>query len=159
MKRIKSKINIIYIFGIVFILAGLVSIVSEASNIYCLTTSKYKEVVESNVISVEVEEEDYFIDSHERGVRVSDSKFWVTKEEIEINGNILSYQGRYSSYPGGTIKHTIISNDGINWDVNDSDKYSLFINVFIGTLCTLVGLGIVIYEKKKQQKKKLNKNN
>lgn len=159
MKRIKSKINIIYIFGIVFILGGLVSIVSEASNIYCLTTSKYKKVVESNVISVKVEEDDYLVDSTERRVGASTSKFWVTKEEIEINGNILSYQGRYSSYPGGTIKHTIISSDGVNWDVNDSDRRSLFMNIFIGTICTLVGLGIVIYEKKRKHKKKLNKNN
>lgn len=72
----------------------------------------------------------------------------MPKEEIKINGNILSYQGRYSSDPGDKIKHTMVSNDGVNWTVYERNKW----NLVIGIICTLVGLFLVVYGKKSNTK-------
>lgn len=148
--KIMKKINYIYIFGIIFILVGFECIILESLNISCLKTAKYKEIIESNVISLKVEKDDYWFNHFEISSMSLDSKVWVTKEEIKINGNKLSYQGRYSSDPGDKIKHTIISNDGVNWNVYESNKW----NLVVGMICTLVGLFLVVYEKKKRLKKK-----
>ncbi len=62
---------------------GFECIILESLNISYLKTAKYKEIIESNVISLKVEKDDYWFDHFEISSISLDSKIWITKEEIK----------------------------------------------------------------------------
>jgi hypothetical protein len=134
-KTTKSKM--VLIFCILFILGGIVSIAASAVDVSKVVTAKYKVEATANVISKEVKNNR--IENSDIKKTRTDSFEWITQEEIEIDGQIIQYEGHYYVDPEGEITHTLISKDGVNWEVNDSDSETLIFSFVAGIICIIIG--------------------
>ncbi len=138
MKSKRKKSVMVLLFGIGFILGGVVSIVTAVIGVSQVSNAKYKEQVTASVISKKVENNR--IDRSDTSTIKTDSLEWITQEEMEIDGNTITYEGHYHIDPEGEIVHTLISNDGINWEVNDSSPRTIIFSAIAGIICILVGV-------------------
>ena len=81
----------------------------------------------------------------------AESRQWITEEEIQVEGQTFWHQGRYAEEPGDTILHTVISNDGVNWKVNDHDMGDVVFSSIAGLICMAVGAAVLWFEYKRQK--------
>lgn len=135
------------LFGIVFVLGGIVSIVAAMQNITQVEKAQYRQRVTGIVRSVK--EESGKIKHSKKSPLGADKRYWITEEEIPVNGQMFVHQGRYVEEPGESISHTVISNDGVNWKVNDSDMEDVIFSSIVGIICAAVGIAIVWFKFRK----------
>ncbi len=134
------------LFCIFFILAGLISILSPVKHLYELISTPYHIQAVSNVLSVRIEE----IKTNRNDLNHISSKgiLWITEEEIDVDGQKIKYEGKYAEDPGGEVAHTLISKDGTQWQVNDTDVYSLITGIAAGSICIIAGVSIIYIRKR-----------
>lgn len=142
MKAKKHRISLLYLFGAVFILGGIMTLFTAAQDMYKLLSAAYRQQIDSSVLSVRVESD--WIEHTDTRSMAADTQDWITEEEIQINGQIFIYQGKYPSDPGGTVTHTVISDDGMHWEVNDSSTEGTILCIIVGIFCVLLGIGIIL---------------
>lgn len=139
--RKNSTAVIIYIFGIIFIIGGIVSIYSSINNYHSRITPKYTRIVESDVVSIRVENE--WI-KHSDILDISQDRFvWYTVEEVNLDGKTLTFNQTYHSEPDKTLTHCLISNDGVNWEINDTNVTHIIASCIIGIICFIFGGGVI----------------
>lgn len=141
MKAKKRTMNLVSLFGAVFILGGIITVFSATRDMYRLISAKHRQQVNSSVLSVSMESD--WVDHADTRSMAADTKNWVTEEELQINDQQLIYHGKYPSYPGGSVKHTVISDDGIHWEVNDSSTKGTIMCIIVGIFCVLCGIGVI----------------
>lgn len=135
MSKIKSKLNLVFLFGVGFIFAGCMTIFSAWYDLYQVTTAPYKEIVDCDIEFKRTKSE---LPDHEELDPVwSIRTYYLTEELVEVNGTSFIYEGEYTEDPVGSVRHTVISNDGVHWEVNDTDMRDAII-------CTIPGIAIMI---------------
>lgn len=140
--RKKSTTIILYIVGIIFIIGGVVSILSSINNVLSKKTATYTRIVESNVVSIKIEEN--WADYSDLDISIAQNRtVWTTLEEVVLDGKTLTFEQKYYSDPGTRLTHCIISNDGINWKINDSDEKDIAVSCAAGIICFLFGGAIL----------------
>lgn len=140
MRKISTAV-IIYIFGIIFIIGGIVSIYSSINNYYSRITAKYTRIVESDVVSIRVENE--WIEYSDI-LDISQDRFvWYTIEEVNLDGKILTFNQTYYSEPDKTLTHCLISDDGIDWEINDTTIMYIIGSCITAIICFIFGGGVI----------------
>ena len=124
------------------------SVVASLRDFRQVGNAQYRREVTAIVRSVRVESD--WIKHSETDSLSTDRKQWITKEEIQVDGKSFIYQGMYSEEPGETILHTIISDDGVNWMVNDSKGTDVIFSAIAGIIFGLVGIAVVWFEYKRR---------
>ncbi len=138
----------IYIFGIVFITGGIISIISGFHEFYRLQTAAYKQQATFRVLSIKVEK-DWIAYSDTRKI-TGGVKNWNTEEQTILdNGQKLVHYGSYARDPGGEVSHTVISNDGINWEVNDSSLKTSIIGSAAGVIFIAAGAAVMTFGRRR----------
>lgn len=135
MSKIKSKLNLVLLFGVGFIFAGCMTIFSAWYDLYRVTTASYKEIVDCDITFVEVKSE--MPDHEELNPVWSATTYYRTKELVKVNGISFIYEGEYTEDPMGSVYHTVISDDGVHWEVNDTDMRD-------AVICTIPGIAVMI---------------
>lgn len=135
MSKIKSKLNLVLLFGVGFIFAGCMTIFSSWHNLYQVMTAPYKETVDCDIEFKRTKNE--LPDHKEFDPVLSITTWYLTEERVEVNGTSFIYEGEYTEDPGGFIQHTVISDDGVHWEVNDTDMRD-------AVICTIPGIAVMI---------------
>ena len=141
----RKKVDMIQIFAIILLIGGFISAFSPVQQLYLLSKARYRIQAYSDVLSIRIEKENKKIDP---GHISSGTKVWITKEEFNIEGKIISYEGRYYEEPETSILHTLISSDGIHWSVNDANMKDLIAGMVAGTIISLSGILILFLKYK-----------
>lgn len=131
----RNNFNLVIFFGIMFLLGGFITCITVCRDYFNVNQAEYKQTVNAVVCSVD-EDFEWVRGSTKRNYK---RKYWATEEKIEVEGHTFTYNGKYYDAPGETITHTVISNDGITWEVNDTNSYDVFISGIVGVICILVG--------------------
>lgn len=151
MKRTKIKINLnlVTIFAIVFIFGGFMSIFSSILYYNQVKNAKYIQDTIGIVHSIR-KQSDTTTYTEDKQLN-HNGYIWTTQEEIVVkNGINFTYLGVYPKEPNHyEIEHRIISDDGINWIVNDSDGENVFFNSIVGIFCVVIG-GFIFYMQQKR---------
>ncbi len=143
MKSKRRKFNFVTLFGIIFILGGILAASSAFLDFRKANSAPYKMQVESDVISLESKSN--WIDNSEIKSIQSGSVDWFTEEEIHIGDKVMTFEGVYPDPSSGHVTHTLISNDGINWEVNDIDTRDLLIQIAAGAIFLVAGAVITFF--------------
>ncbi len=146
MNYIRKKIKITVIIGFLFILGGIISVYAAIRDYRQSSSAPYRMQATSDVISLWTEEVNTAVDPMDTSKSVTE---YCTEEEIEINGKVMSFNGRYSDDPGGHVSHTLISYDGVNYEVNDNDSQSTLVNIIAGIIFLIAGFVMTIFSFKR----------
>lgn len=137
----KNNTNVIIcIFGIIFIIGAIISICSSINNYRSRITAKYTRIVESDVVSIKVES----VSRREFNIeRFRHIYAWHTVEEVNLDGKTLTFNQTYHSEPDKTLTHCLISNDGVNWEINDTNVTHIIASCITGIICFIFGGGVI----------------
>ena len=135
-----KQITKVTCFGLIFIVGGIISIASALIDNHKYLSAPYKQEVVGNVITLRTEREHTRPDDSDRAHTV-----YCTEEEIEINGVTSLYEFKYSTDPEGEVIHTIISEDGVNWEFTIADIENTIMCCVAGVIFVLIGTCISYY--------------
>ncbi len=136
MNLIRKKITVTVIIGFFFILGGILSLYAAIRDYRHSSSAPYQIQATSDVISLWTEEVNTAVDPMDTSKSVVE---YCTEEEIEVNGNIIRFNGRYSDDPSGHVPHTLISYDGVSYEVNDNNSQSTLLNIIASIIFLIVG--------------------
>ena len=142
MNYIRKRIRTTVIIGFLFILGGLLSVFAAIRDYRHASSAPYRVQATSDVLSMWTEEVNTAVDPMDISKTVTE---YCTEEEIEINGKIIRFNGKYSDDPSGHVSHTLISYDGINYEVNDNNSRSTLLNIIAGIIFLIVGFMITAF--------------